>query len=264
MHDHTYKIAAVTGATGAIGKAIAKGIAQNPEFEVILICRNESKAKACVADIQNQTGNNKVRYELADLSSFSSIQALSKRWTGSLHVLVNNAAITPVRRMETAEGIELQFATNVLGYFWMMQSFSDQLKRSAPSRVANVASYWAGDLDMDDLEFRRRRYENNTAYRQSKQADRMLTVAFADRFKSHGVSVNACHPGDVNSTLSNSLGFGGHETPDQGSDTPVLLATNPVGIKQTGCYFEHGRQAHCRFGQDRNMVEDLYDLCMTY
>ena len=56
------------------------------------------------------------------------------------------------RRQETPEGIELQFATNVLGYFWLTQEFSEQLKRSAPARVINVASYWAGDLELDHAE----------------------------------------------------------------------------------------------------------------
>ena len=55
--------------------------------------------------------------------------------------------------------------------------------RSAPARVVNVASYWAGGLDLEDLEFKRRRYDNDAAYRQSKQADRMLTVAFAERLR---------------------------------------------------------------------------------
>jgi NAD(P)-dependent dehydrogenase (short-subunit alcohol dehydrogenase family) len=79
--------------------------------------------------------------------------------------------------------------------------------------VVNVASYWAGGLDLGDLELERRRYDNDAAYRQSKQADRMLSVAFAERLRDAGVTANACHPGDVVSTLSRNLGFGGHETP---------------------------------------------------
>jgi NAD(P)-dependent dehydrogenase (short-subunit alcohol dehydrogenase family) len=55
----------------------------------------------------------------------------------------------------------------------------------------------------------------------------MLTVAFATRLQPYGVKVNACHPGDVNSRLSNDLGFGGQTTPDKGADTPVWLATDP-------------------------------------
>ncbi len=89
----------------------------------------------------------------------------------------------------------------------MIQLFSECLKQSAPARVINVASYWAGDLDLADLEFKQRRYSNGAAYRQSKRANRMLTVAFAARLKPYDVTVNACHPGDVNSRLSNDLGY---------------------------------------------------------
>jgi NAD(P)-dependent dehydrogenase (short-subunit alcohol dehydrogenase family) len=177
---------------------------------------------------------------------------------------VNNAAATPPKRRETPEGIEMHFATNVLGYFWMIQAFRDILIRSAPARVINVASYWAGDLQLDDLEFKRRRYDNNRAYRQSKQANRMLTAAFARRLEPHGVSVNACHPGDVNSRLSNNLGFGGHESPDQGADTPVWLATNPAGQEQTGQYFARRRATSDPFTRDPKAVEALYQACLAY
>jgi hypothetical protein len=76
--------------------------------------------------------------------------------------------------------------------------------------------------------------------------------------------VNACHPGDVNSTLSNNLGFGGTETPEQGARTPVWLATDPTGQEETGKYFEHMRKARCRFGEDKTAVERLYEVCLSY
>lgn len=257
-------VALVTGATGAIGRAIARQLAQNPNYEVVLACRNKTKAGQAVQEIVQSTGNSQVRYELVDVSQQASIQELAGRWQGPLHILVNNAAATPRSRQETAQGIELQFATNVLGYFWMTQAFSNHLKHSAPARVVNVASYWAGDLDLDDLEFKQRRYNNNQAYRQSKQANRMLTVAFAERLRPYGISVNACHPGDVNSQLSNNLGFGGSETADQGAATPVWLATSPVGQQETGRYFERMRQTRCRFGENRQAVEALYEACLAY
>lgn len=256
-------VALVTGATGAIGKAIARQLAKHNAFEVVLACRHEEKARQAVAEIRRATGNPHVRYELVDVSRSSSIEALVKRWRGPLHVLINNAAASPRQRQETPEGIEVQFATNVLGYFWMIQLFNERLKAAAPARVINVASYWAGDLDLTDLEFRKRRYSNGTAYRQSKQADRMLTVAFAARLKSYSVTVNACHPGDVNSQLSNDLGFGGLATPDEGADTPFWLATDPVGQNVTGKYFEQRRAVRCRFGEDTAAVEALYEACLA-
>lgn len=258
------QVAIVTGATGAIGNAIARQLASKPGFDVVLAVRNEQKAEQAVAEIQRATGNDAVRYEQVDLSRKSSIEAFAERWTGPLHVLVNDAGATPRHREETPEGIELQFATNVLGYFWMIQAFTEALKAGAPSRVVNVASYWAGGLDLHDLEFKRRGYDNDAAYRQSKQADRMLTVAFAKRLRSHGIAVNACHPGDVVSTLSRNLGFGGHETPDEGAATPVWLATDPVGTDETGRYFEHGQMRACQFVQDKDAVEALYAACAAY
>jgi NAD(P)-dependent dehydrogenase (short-subunit alcohol dehydrogenase family) len=257
-------IALVTGATGAIGQAIARQLAEYATYEVVLACRDEAKAEQAVAEIQRATGNSHVRYELVDVSRHASVEALVKRWRGPLHVLINNAAASPRQRQETPEGIEVQFATNVLGYFWLTQLFGEQLKASAPARVINVASYWAGDLDLTDLEFKRRQYTNGAAYRQSKQADRMLTVAFAARLQPYGVTVNACHPGDVNSRLSNDLGFGGQTLPDEGADTPVWLATAPMGEHATGQYFEQRRETRCRFGEDMAAVEALYDACLVY
>jgi NAD(P)-dependent dehydrogenase (short-subunit alcohol dehydrogenase family) len=258
------QVALVTGATGAIGKAIARQIANEKGYSVVLLCRDEKKGANAVEEIKRATGSDAVWYELADVSRKASIQELAGRWPGRLDVLVNNAGATPRRRQETPEGIELQFATNVLGYFWMTQAFEAALKQSAPARVINVASYWAGGLALDDLEFKRRRYNNNDAYRQSKQANRMLSAAFAERWRSEQVMVNVCHPGDVNSKLSNDLGFGGHESPDAGAETPVWLATGPVGARETGKYFEHMREATCRFSADRTAVEALYEACLRY
>ena len=144
------KVALISGATGAIGSAIARQIAAK-NYAVTLIARDERKAQQTLREIIRATGNPDVRYEIADLSRRVEIQALAARWSGPLHVLVNNAAVTPRTRQETPEGIELQFATNVLNYFWMTHAFREILKRSAPARIVDVASYYAGDLDINDL-----------------------------------------------------------------------------------------------------------------
>jgi retinol dehydrogenase-13 len=254
----------VTGATGAIGKAIARKLAETKNSEVVLVFRDQNKAEQAVKEIIDLTGNTAVRFELADLSRYCDIRRLMERWTGPLHGLINNAACTPRTRLETPEGIEMQFATNVLGYFRLIDEFTAILKTSAPARVVNVASYWAGGLEVNDLEFTRRRYDNDQAYRQSKQADRMLSAAFSEKLEPFHIAVNACHPGDVNSTLSNNLGFGGHETPDQGADTPVWLATHRIGQQKTGRYYEYRCESNCTFSHNRQAVNELYDCCANY
>jgi NAD(P)-dependent dehydrogenase (short-subunit alcohol dehydrogenase family) len=258
------QVVLVTGATGAIGTAIVRQLAEHADYEVVLACHDEAKAQRTVAEIQRATRNPHVRYGIVDVSRYASVQELAGQWQGPLHILINNAAASPRQRQETPEGIEVQFATNVLGYFWMTQLFSEHLKASAPARVINVASYWAGDLDLADLEFKKRRYNNGTAYRQSKQANRMLTVAFATRLAPYGITVNACHPGDVNSRLSNDLGFGGQTTPDDAADTAVWLATDPAEQHETGKYFDQRHAVRCRFGEDTAAVEALYEACLAY
>ena len=257
-------VALITGATGAIGNAIACQIASREDYEVVLLCRNPHKAERAVSAIKSRTCNDKVSYAVVDLSLRASIDAFASAWRKPVHVLVNNAAIAPLTRQETREGIELQFATNVLGYYWLTRALEPQLIRSAPGRVVNVASYWAGDLDVGDLEFKRRRYDQHQAYRQSKQANRMLTAALAERLRPHRVTVNACHSGDVNSTLSNALGFGGHEPPDQGARTPVWLATDPGMQTVTGKYFEHSREVRCRYAEHSAQVAALDTACGRY
>ena len=255
------KLAIVTGATGAIGGAIARGIAADTRFEVLLLVRDEKKGRRVVEAIHKATGNTRVRHECVDLSLNESIRRFAGQFDGPLQVLVNNAAMAPRTRQVTTEGHELMFATNVLGYYRLTLALEPALTEGAPSRVVNVASYWAGDLDLEDLEFSRRRYDNNLAYRQSKQCNRMLTVALAERFKPRGVTVNACHPGDVNSTLSNALGFGGSESPESGARTPVWLATSPAVAGVTGKYFADCHEESCRFAKDRTTIDRLASIC---
>lgn len=257
------RVAIVTGANGAIGRAICQGLAERG-FEVVMACRNPEHARQAADEIQKVVASARLRTEIVDVSRREEVFALAGRCTGRLDVLVNNAAIAPRQRGETPEGIELEFATNVLGYAWMMRAFAEALLASAPARVVNVASYWAGDLDLDDLQFKQRDYNNDTAYRQSKQADRMLTVAFARRWPPAEITVNACHPGDAHSTLSHSLGYGGHETPEQAADTPVWLATDPSIAGVTGKYFASRRQQSCEFAKNEKAIARLDEICAGF
>jgi NAD(P)-dependent dehydrogenase (short-subunit alcohol dehydrogenase family) len=257
------RVAIVTGANGAIGQAICAGFAEQG-FEVVMVCRNPERAKQAAKQVTKSVAGAAVRTEIVDVSRRVEVFALASRWQGRLDVLINNAAIAPRRRTETPEGIEMEFATNVLGYVWMMRAFEQTLRESAPARVVNVASYWAGDLDLDDLEFKRRTYNNDTAYRQSKQANRMLTVAFAKRWPAAEVTVNACHPGDANSALSNALGYGGHESPEQAADTPVWLVTDAAFAGVTGKYFASRQMRPCEFAGDSKGIAALDEICARF
>jgi retinol dehydrogenase-13 len=257
-------VALVSGATGVIGNAIAKELAATPGYEVVLLARDESRARKAADEIRRDGGNNSVRFIVADVSRRQSVQAAADDWEGPLHVLVNNAGVAPRKRETTPEDIELTFATNVLGYLWVTQAFAPHLAKSAPARVVNVASYYAGDLDLDDLEFKRRRFDNRIAYRQSKQANRMITVMQAEELAGSGITVNSCHPGNPSSVLSRNLGFGGAQSPDDSASTPVMLARRELGAGVTGGYFAQGSEAPCEFAKDRDSLKRLYEICQQY
>jgi len=253
--------AIVTGAYGAIGKAICRGLAGRG-FTVQMVGRDARSLDLARGELQREGGPRRLETAVVDLSRESAVLHFARAWKDRpLHVLVNNAGATPKKREETPEGIERQFATNVLGYYWMLVHLTPALRLGAPSRVVNVASYWAGDLDLEDLEFRKRRYDNDLAYRQSKQANRMMTVALAERLGESGITVNACHPGDVRSKLASALGYGGSQSPDEGADTPVWLATEPAGVENTGRYFARRAPRRCEFADDRVAIERLMQAC---
>jgi retinol dehydrogenase-13 len=127
----------VTGATGAIGKAIARQLAETQNSEIVLTCCDADKAEKTVQEIIDLTENTRVRFELANLSLYADIRHLVEGWTGPLHVLINNAACTPRSREETADGIEMQFATNVLGYFWLTNLFTPKSCKHYPPHDIN-------------------------------------------------------------------------------------------------------------------------------
>lgn len=252
--------AIVTGAYGAIGKAIAEGMVREG-YETVLVGRNEQELKKLADELKQKTKNDKIGYQGVDLSDKQQIEAFAQSWQGPLHVLINNAATTPRSRQEASDGTELQFAVNVLGYFRMIKHFAPYMEGVDDARIVNVASNWAGDLDLDDLEFKKRPYNNDTAYRQSKQANRMLTVAFAERLSAQNISVLANHPGDVNSKLSNNLGYGGMTSPADGAATPLYCALEPSLKGVSGKYFVNRQESPDRFGNDHKAIERLWDIC---
>ncbi len=257
------KTAMVTGAYGAIGKAIVTALARK-DYTVYPAGRDENKLTALCHELTALTGNRDIYPVFLDLSLRDEIRQMTRQWDKPLDLLVNNAATGPKQRTETADGTEMQWAVNVLSYFRLTEWLHPLMKGRPDARIVNVASYWAGGLDIQDVEFRIRRYDNDAVYRQAKQANRMLTAAHAKLLINDGITVNACHPGDVNSKLSNSFGFGGHETPEQGAATPLMLATDPVLKGKTGHYYEHMQKVSCPFSSNAPEVAALYDLCKQY
>lgn len=265
----------VTGANSGIGKETARALARRGD-RVILACRDPHRGEAARREIAETTGNSAVELGIVDLGRQASVREFARGFLashGELHVLVNNAGLWASRRRETPEGIEETWAVNVLGYFLLTDLLLGRLWESAPARIVNVASQLAGDLDLEDVEFRRRSYSGVSAYSQSKQADRMLTWALARRLEGTGVTANAMHPGGVNTPLfakgGGLLGMAASvyakvsaKTPEQGADTVAWLASDPEVEGESGEFWIDRRQVRCRF-RDPAAEERLWTLCAS-
>lgn len=263
----------VTGANSGIGKEVARELARLGA-SVVMACRNAERGEAARREIAADTGNARVELMLVDLSSQRSTREFARAFLEThpaLHVLVNNAGIWTQRRLEGADGVELTWSTNVLGYFVLTELLRDALVTSQPSRVVNVASEVARDLDLSDVEFKRRPYRGVTAYAQSKQADRMLTWAMARRFQGTQVTANAVHPGGADTPLfAKAGGFAGlasaswaklfAKTPREGADTVAWLAACPEVEGVTGRFWANRSERRCRF-RNTEAEESLWRLC---
>jgi NAD(P)-dependent dehydrogenase (short-subunit alcohol dehydrogenase family) len=253
----------VTGANTGIGFEVARGLARNG-FRVVLACRDRAKGEAARNAIASEIRDSDIETLVVDLASQSSIRSAAQEFSRKhdvLDVLVNNAGMSSPKRRESPDGVELTFATNVLGYHLLTGEVLELLRRAPAGRVINTASMMAYGLDLDDVNFKRRRYDASTAYAQSKQADRMLTWALARRLEGTSVTANALHPGVVNTALLRAFapGYSGI-TAAEGADTAVWLATSPQVAGVSGRWWVRRLETPCEF-RGRENEEALWALC---
>jgi len=260
----------VTGPTSGIGERIALELGA-AGARVTLACRNVEKGRAVAAEIA-RLGGPPADVLFLDASSRASIAAFAAAYRAAhprLDVLVNNAGVSYSARTETVDGVEMTFGTNVLGYQGLTLALLDLLVASALARVVNVASSFAGHLDLDDLQFVRRPYDGLPAYAQSKACNRLLTWALARRLAGRGVTANAMAPGFVPAT-----GLPRHLSPElqhvyagrtgrsvaQGADTAVWLASSSEVEGVSGEFFYDRRPVPCEF-RNTEQEERLWHIC---
>lgn len=271
--DLSGKTCLVTGGSSGIGLAAARELARL-RARVVLAVRSAERGEAARRAITVATGSASVELALVDLSSQASIstfgQELGQRLT-RVDVLVNNAGVWLNRKRRSVDGIELTWATNVLGCLLATRALLPLLEAAGRARVVNVASQLAGGLDLADVQYDRRPYDGRQAYAQSKQAERMLSWALARRLTARGVSVNAMHPGFVATGIFRKggglLGLLASlyaklraRSPAEGADTVVYLAASPEVEGRSGLFWIDRQERRCRF-RDEPQEEALYRLC---
>jgi len=242
----------VTGATDGVGREAATRIAE-AGATLLLVGRNPDKGRAVVERMRGEAGNRAISFLCADLSRLDEVRRVAgeiRDRCGRLDVLLNNVGAIFMRRRESADGIEMTWALNHLGYFLLTHELLDLVKASAPARIVNVASaaHRGGAIDFDDLEGRRA-YSGRGAYAQSKLANILFTYELARRLEGSGVTANALHPGFVRTRFGSGNGLPvrliiaammrlSGISVAEGGRTSVYLATSPEVAGASGGYYE--------------------------
>lgn len=246
------RVVLVTGATSGIGLAAAEGFARLGAT-VWLVVRSEARGEQARAAIAERSGDHDVHVGLCDLSDLDSVRQFAGRFAVQaerLDVLVNNAGVLTEERGVSADGIELTFATNVLGPFLLTNLLLPLLERSAPARIINVSSggMYTQGIRVDDLQSARGEFDGATAYARTKRAQVILTEMWGRRLGGRGVLVHAMHPGwadtpGVKTSLPRFYRLTRPllRTPEQGADTIVWLGAADEPGRCTGLFWHDRR-----------------------
>jgi NAD(P)-dependent dehydrogenase (short-subunit alcohol dehydrogenase family) len=194
------RTAIVTGANSGIGLAAARELAR-AGARVVLAVRDTDKGDRAAASIDGATEVR--RLDLADLAS---VREFASAHDGDIALLINNAGVMAVPKSRTADGFEMQIGTNHLGHFALTNLLLPQVR----DRVVTVSStaHGMGKIDLDDLNWERRRYERWRAYGQSKLANLLFTLELQRRLAEAGSEVVAvaAHPGYASTNLQSRTG----------------------------------------------------------
>lgn len=293
----------VTGANSGIGYWAAVGLAKRGA-EVVLACRDVARGRAAVERMKVDAAGPEsavgaaevVELDLASLDSVKRVAEAEVARHQPLHGLINNAGVmAPKKRLETKDGFELQFGTNVLGHYALTCRLLPALQMGGgavpeeTARVVTVASiaHKRGRLDFEDLQATKK-YDPMGAYSQSKLGDLMFAMELERKLREHayGVTSIAVHPGVAKTNLFKvgdgkglagvaqgllQFGLGLVFESDKAGALPTLFAATAEEAKGGGYYGPQGFQ-EMRGGdvgvakvaeqaKDAWAQERLWDIC---
>lgn len=198
LPDLTGKRFLITGGNAGLGFEAAKMLATE-NANVVIASRNAARAKSAATEL-DRLGAGTIDAVSLDLSSLDSVRSAAadiRSLHDGLDAIINNAGVMQTPETRTADGFELQLATNHLGHFLLNGLLFDLVGKRA-GRIVAVSSiaHRAGKIHFGDLMLERN-YGATRAYGQSKLANLLYALELDRRLKAAGskVSAIACHPG---------------------------------------------------------------------
>jgi NAD(P)-dependent dehydrogenase (short-subunit alcohol dehydrogenase family) len=234
----------ITGATSGLGSELAHALAEEGA-SLLLHGRDRDRGLEVVAKIKDATGNGRIHFFRADLSSLREVEELARQVVAGitcLDVLVNNAGVgfgkSASKRELSQDGYELRFAVNYLAPYLLTERLLPLLKASSPARIVNVASVGQAPLDFNNIMFTHG-YSGVAAYRQSKLAMIAWTFDLARHLTGTRVTANALHPASLMPTkMVLEAGWQTMSSVEEGLKATLRLVIDPALENVSGEYFD--------------------------
>jgi len=276
MWNLNNKTIVISGATNGIGKAAVIELSkENPKL--LFTYRNQNLADELLAEIKNISPNTQIHSVYCDFSDQDSIKKCTNEINdlcANIDVLINNAGVVNTSYHETGEGIENTFAVNHLGYFLFTNLLLQKLKGDDETRIVNVSSAahsFVKEIQWEDINFKNNFGHGLRSYGQSKLANLLFTRYLAIKLSTDNISVNAIHPGGVNTSLGsqNKAWYSKplrlmlrpfFRSPLKGAESIIYLATKQDdGV--TGEYFVDSKIAKSStYSKNLEEAHKLWDL----
>ena len=287
MWDLKNKTVVISGATNGIGKAAAIELSKE-RSKLIFTYRNESLANDLLAEIKDLSPDTQVHSVYCDFSNQDSIKKCAEEineMCENIDVLINNAGVVNTSYHETSDGIENTFAVNHLGYFLFTNLLLHKLKGESETRIINVSSAahsFVKEIQWQDINFKNNFKQGLRCYGQSKLANLLFTRYLAIKLSTENITVNAIHPGGVNTSLGsqNKVWYSKplrlilrpfFRSPLKGAESIIYLATKQDDgvtgeyfvdskIHKSSSYSKNLEEAHKLWSLSEEMVGQTFDL----
>jgi NAD(P)-dependent dehydrogenase (short-subunit alcohol dehydrogenase family) len=177
-------VALVTGATGGIGREVARMLAADG-FSVLVHGRDTERGNAVVDEITAEGGQ--ARFTAADFTDIAQIRELAaEAGEADIEVLVNIAGFSwfgPSSELEP-DAFDKIFSANVKSAYYLVAAIAPGMAKRGAGSIVNLGSM-AGQIGLP----------GGAAYSATKAALAALTRSWAAEFSPQGVRVNAVAAG---------------------------------------------------------------------
>ena len=212
--------------------------------------------------------------------------SLIKEKYEKLDVLIHNAADFDISRKKpqiSPDGIETIWATNHIGPVLLTDQLLDLIIKVTQGRIITIASqglmiHPGLKVDLNDPEFKTKKYSVPKAYYQSKLAQVMYTYWLSEKLKATNVTVNCIRVTNVKVDIKRypnlsrlmktlySIKSKFSISPYNMAKTYTYLAAAEDLNKTTGKYFSEKNVVvdSSSYSKNPENIEDVMDLTMKY